>query len=293
MALEQVNDFRAEAQELDAFLAGLDDADWQRETAFKGWTINDVIQHLHYGDILGHKSATDVESYAELRDDLRDARAGGKSIQAFTREKLGHLVGADLLATWRQGYGELCDALAAMEPGARLKWSGPDMGVRMFATARQMEIWAHGQEIYDIMGQDRAHHDRIKNIAVIGVKTYSWTFANRGLEPPGEPPHVRLTAPSGEVWDWNEPSDTDIVEGDGGRVLPSRHAGAQHRRHAAHHERRCGSTLDGNRAVLCRSAGNTTGTRNACQGCCGLELIWVKARGVVVCKFWQWRTKRV
>lgn len=213
MALEQVNDFRAEAQELDEFLTKLDEADWDRETTFKSWTINDVVQHLHYGDILGHKSATDVATYAALRDELRDARAAGKTIQAFTREKLGHLVGGELLTAWRKGYGELCDALAAMEPGARLKWSGPDMGVRMFATARQMEIWAHGQEIYDVMGESRAHHDRIKNIAVIGVKTYGWTFANRGLEPPGEPPYVRLTAPSGEVWDWNEASETDVVEG--------------------------------------------------------------------------------
>ena len=42
------------------------------------------------------------------------------------------------MARWRQTLAQLCDALAAKPDDARLKWVGPDMGVRMFATARQM-----------------------------------------------------------------------------------------------------------------------------------------------------------
>ena len=53
----------------------------------------------------------------------------------------------------------------------------------------------------------------IKNIAVLGVKTYAWTFANRGVEVPGAQPYVRLTAPSGDIWDWGEPDETNKVEG--------------------------------------------------------------------------------
>ena len=213
MTLQQVEDFREEAKELGSLLAAIADDDWARETTFKRWTINDVIQHLHYGDILGLKSATDVQTYISLRDELRAARDSGTTFQQFTREKLAHLTGRKLLAAWQRGYTDLADALGAMDESARLTWSGPDMGVRMFATARQMEVWAHGQEIHDVLGRNRSPKDRIKNIAVIGVKTYGWTFANRGLEPPGEPPHVRLTAPSGEIWEWNEPSQTDTVEG--------------------------------------------------------------------------------
>jgi uncharacterized protein (TIGR03084 family) len=37
---------------------------------------------------------------------------------------------------------------------------------------------------------------------------------NRGLEVPGEPPYVRLIAPSGAIWDWNEPNDASQVSGD-------------------------------------------------------------------------------
>jgi uncharacterized protein (TIGR03084 family) len=77
-----------------------------------------------------------------------------------------------------------------------------------------METWAHGQDVYDLMRVRRRHTDRIKSIAVLGVKTFGWTFANRGLEPPGPPPYVRLIAPSGAVWEWNEENRTDRISGD-------------------------------------------------------------------------------
>jgi len=76
-----------------------------------------------------------------------------------------------------------------------------------------METWAHGQEVYDLMKVPRVPTDRIKSIAVIGVKTFGWTFMNRGLDVPGPAPHVRLVAPSGELWEWNEANGNDAVRG--------------------------------------------------------------------------------
>ena len=104
--------------------------------------------------------------------------------------------------------------LGESDPKRRLPWFGPDMGVRMFTTARLMETWAHGQEVYDLMRVERTHTDRIKHIATIGMKTFGWTFVNRGLEVPGAPPYVRLVAPSGEIWEWNEPSESERISGD-------------------------------------------------------------------------------
>ena len=94
-----------------------------------------------------------------------------------------------------------------------MKWVGPDMGIRMFTTARQMETWANGQDIYDLLRRARVHTDRIKNIGVIGVRTFGWTFANRHKALPGPVPHVRLTAPSGAIWEWNESNDESRIEG--------------------------------------------------------------------------------
>ena len=56
--LQQIMDFEAEGRELHEVLAPLTAADWERVTAFKGWTINDVMLHLHFGDTLAAASAT-------------------------------------------------------------------------------------------------------------------------------------------------------------------------------------------------------------------------------------------
>ena len=87
------------------------------------------------------------------------------------------------------------------------------MSVRSAITSRLMETWAHGQAIYDLLGVQRVNTDRIKSIAVLGILTFGWSFKNRGLESPGEVPYVRLTAPSGEIWEWNNPQGDNKVEG--------------------------------------------------------------------------------
>jgi uncharacterized protein (TIGR03084 family) len=120
---------------------------------------------------------------------------------------------AHLLARWIGTCHEMAELLGASDPRRRLPWFGPDMGVRMFTTARFMETWAHGQDVYDLMRVRRSYSDRIRHIAVLGVRTYGWTFANRGLEVPGDPPYVRLVAPSGAIWEWNEPSETSRITG--------------------------------------------------------------------------------
>jgi uncharacterized protein (TIGR03084 family) len=76
-----------------------------------------------------------------------------------------------------------------------------------------METWAHGQAIYDLLGQERSVGDRIKNVAVIGINTFGWTFTNRGLPVPEKRPSVRLTAPSGATWEWNQPDEGNVIEG--------------------------------------------------------------------------------
>jgi uncharacterized protein (TIGR03084 family) len=104
--------------------------------------------------------------------------------------------------------------LGESDPKRRLPWFGPDMGVRMFTTARYMETWAHSQEVYDLKGAKRTYNDRIKNVAAIGIRTFGWTFVNRKLEVPGPPPYVRLDAPSGAIWEWNDPSEEEYIRGD-------------------------------------------------------------------------------
>lgn len=211
--MRQVEDFRAEVDDLAAVLAPLAAADWDRVTQFKGYTIADVVRHLHQGDHMGLTSAERPEAFQTLLAERRQRRDQGISPRDDARLQFGHLTDNALLDAWRRDAIRLSDTLARLGPDARLKWAGPDMGVKMFSTARQMEVWAHGQEIVDILGLDRAPTDRLENIAVIGVRTFGWTFANRGEPAPGDPPAVVLDAPSGATWAWNDGSTSGRVAG--------------------------------------------------------------------------------
>lgn len=211
--LKEAEDLIAEADELHTFLQTLAPADWNRPTQFMDWTPWDVVAHLHFFDEVSLRALEGEEVFAKHRDDLMKNIIGGKTNQQIGRETYAGREPKALLDEWIEGCHDMARQLGESNPKRRLPWFGPDMGVRMFTTARLMETWAHGQEIYDLVGATREPTDRLKHIATIGVKTFGWTFVNRQLEPPGPPPYVRLVAPSGEIWEWNDPSDSERVEG--------------------------------------------------------------------------------
>ena len=88
------------------------------------------------------------------------------------------------------------------------------MSARSAISARQMETWAHGQEVFDVLGADREDHDRIRNIVVLGINTFGWTFKVRGETPPEPMPSVSLVSPSGEVWTYGESQQSNFIQGD-------------------------------------------------------------------------------
>lgn len=209
--LTQVGDLRAEGDALYELLQTLSEEDWSQATTFKDWTIYDVIAHLHFSD---HMGVTTLASGADFKALMRDIQTSRLPMVVYTRRWLGDIDGPQLQQRWRSLFLDMCDRLGAASPGQRLTWAGPGMRPRMFATARQMETWAHAWEIYDRLGVPRVHSDRLFNIATIGVRTFGWSFTNRKLEVPTEVPYVRLTAPSGAIWEWNDPGSENRIQGD-------------------------------------------------------------------------------
>jgi len=206
-------DFRDEVDELHGFLRGLAPEAWDLETQFMTWTPWDVVAHLHYFDLESKVSLQGEEAFAPHRRSLFENVAKGRTNKELARERFADFQAKALLEAWRRTAHELAEEVGALDPKTRLPWYGPDMGASMFITARYMETWAHGQEIYDLVGAFRRNTDRIRNVAAIGCRTYAWSFVNRRLEVPGPPPYVRLTAPSGAIWEWHEPSEEERIEG--------------------------------------------------------------------------------
>ena len=211
--LQQAIDFREESDSLFKLLENTDDARFDEKTQFKDWTANEVLHHLHFWNYAADLSLVDEPAFVDLLGKVMSGVSSG-GMRPFEAEWCKNEKGHAMLNTWRSFYTEMSDRFKEADPKQRLKWAGPDMSVRSSITARLMETWAHGQEVFDHLGAERQEADRIKNVAVIGMNTFGWTFINRKMDVPTDAPYVRLTAPSGEIWEWNEPSDTNKVEGD-------------------------------------------------------------------------------
>ena len=208
--MKQVEDFHAEVQVLGVLLAGLAPEDWDRQTQFKSWTVNDVIVHLHFWNKAADLSLQDPDGFdAFMARALPELQKGG--MRAYENAQVSER-GAALYEAWLGLADDMAVRWAKVDGKARMKWAGPEMSARSMMTARQMETWAHGQEIFDLMGHVQPQDDRIENIVFLGVNTFGWSHQVHGQPVPDHMPELRLTAPSGAVWQFGEPG-ADLIEG--------------------------------------------------------------------------------
>ncbi|MDM0000771.1 maleylpyruvate isomerase N-terminal domain-containing protein [Variovorax sp. J22P240] len=162
--MHEIQCLNEEIEELAGLLSSLKAQDWKGVTAFQAWTVNDVVLHLYASDYLGIAATTSQEAFTALFGDMQRGREAGHSSAMETRLRFPSLNGQELFELWFAQAMELSKRLAAQDPVERLPWIGPPMLVSTFAAARQMETWAHGQEIYDLRDLERAPTDRLRPI---------------------------------------------------------------------------------------------------------------------------------
>lgn|GEM_PF-566149 len=115
----------------------------------------------------------------------------------------------ELLNWFFESRNRLLAAFTTDDPRRRLPWFGPDMSVASSATARLMETWAHGQDIFDAVGVGHPLSPGLRSIAHLGVSTFAFAHRLNGLEVPTEPVRVELDAPEvNAVWTWG-PADAE------------------------------------------------------------------------------------
>ncbi|MEP5189060.1 MAG: TIGR03084 family metal-binding protein [Marinomonas sp.] len=211
-SMKQAEDFRAECASIEALLRGIEPGDFARPTAFKDWTFDRILHHLHMFNDAALLSLSGEEGLAGFKRDM-GAKLSSMPMAQVEAEYCGGLTGPALLDLWAEFYPKLADAFADMDPKARLPWFGPSMSARSSITARLMETWSHAQAIYDELGAARQSTDGIENIAVLGLNTYGWTFVNRKMDVPEPRPQLVLTAPSGAIWTLGEEAEGELVKG--------------------------------------------------------------------------------
>lgn len=206
---EVLADLAAEHSDLDGLVAGLDDETWDLPTPAEGWAIRDQVSHLAYFDEQAALSARDPAGFME--DVNRALAAGPDALMAGHLDRGRSMAPADLLSWWRAARAGLLEAMAGVDPDARVPWYGPPMRARSSVIARLMEAWAHGVDVADALGVRRQPTDRLFHVAELGVKTYGWSFSNRGLAVPAEKVRVALRGPSGRVRVWNDEAGACIT----------------------------------------------------------------------------------
>ncbi len=205
-----IGDLADETTALEAMLDGLDDALWQLATPAAGWDIADQVGHLAYFDDTALVSLLDPERFRRETAELR--LGGADSPDRIAADHRG-APGERVFAWFRAARRALLTGYAAVDPGARLPWYGPDMGVASSITARLMETWAHGQDIADALGVERIPTARLRHVAHLGIKAMPYSYSVNSLAPPAESIRVELTAPDGDTWTWGPVDAANTVTG--------------------------------------------------------------------------------
>lgn len=205
-----LRDLEAETADLVATLEGLTAAQWALATPAEGWDIHDQVVHLAFFDDLAILGFTRPEEFRVTVDALR---AGGPDwVDRVNRERT-MLSPVETLSWLTDSRAALGRVFAEVGPGARSQWFGPSMSAASAATARLMETWAHGQDVYDALGLPHTVTDRVRHVCHLGVITREFAFALRGLPAPRTDVRVELLAPSGDLWTWGPADAADRVTG--------------------------------------------------------------------------------
>lgn len=209
MIRDLVDDLAAEQDELDALLVHLSPSEWDTVTPSAPWTIRDTISHLAFFDERQVQAITDAESFA---NEIDQRMTGGTDDYTSIGVNRGRaMTPRDVLAWWRKVRATEIEAFLPLQPDQQIPWYGPPMKARSAVIARMMETWAHGQDVVDAIGLKREPTERLFHIAELGVKTFSWSFTNRGLEVPSERVRVALRGPSGSTMVWNDEWSNSIT----------------------------------------------------------------------------------
>jgi uncharacterized protein (TIGR03084 family) len=179
-------------------------------TPAPNWNVRDQIVHLAFFDEAVTTAVLDPTRFEAEREALRRRPEGVAEAAAAISRGSGIDEAIDRFATSRAA---LIRAFMEADPAARVPWYGPTMSVGSALTARIMETWAHGQDVFDGYGFRHPATSAVRQVAHIGVRALPNSYVGRGLGVPADPVFVGLTAPDGSEWTWGPADARNRVSG--------------------------------------------------------------------------------
>jgi uncharacterized protein (TIGR03084 family) len=203
-------DLVAEYDRIEAILAGLSEDDWLRPSAAAGWNMADVVLHL---------AQSEENVVRTLAEPLPDRSVwNDRSVpmdEAVERQVQEERTdAASTFQRWRSARRAAAAALRAADPDKPVRWAAAPLRPRTLATTRLAEHWAHALDIVEPLGIAYPDTARLHHIAWLGHRTLPYGFQVKGLEP--QPVFADLVGPSGESWQFGDPTAPSTITGDAG-----------------------------------------------------------------------------
>jgi uncharacterized protein (TIGR03083 family) len=182
--------FDAEAERLDRYFAGLDDAVWMRMSRCAGWTVRDVLAHLAGQEVYNHACLEDdLESLSE-RMVSGDISTVAEFNDWTVRTRRARPV-AQVLEEWRSKNGETRRRLRSLGRDATLPtMAGPyPVGLQVFHYASEYATHAD-----DVGVPDSASPGRVRWRARVGRFALSEQAAPVAVDQDGDGDYTVRTA---------------------------------------------------------------------------------------------------
>lgn len=195
---------------LTGVLTELTESQWRAPSAADRWSVADQVSHLAFFDDAVCSALTDPETF---RDEAAALMADGMDFPDRIAARYRELSTDELLAWFQAARERSLDAFRAVPADLRTPWFGVEMSAASSVTARLMETWAHGQDVYDAVGIAHPPSRAWRSIAHLGIGSFAFAYRNNGLAVPDAPIRVHLDAPGGEQWTWGPDDAADSITG--------------------------------------------------------------------------------
>src|SRR5947207_9687787 len=115
------DDLEAEHADLDAVVAPLDAAAWDRLTPAAGWAVRDQIHHLGWFDRNAVVAVEEPDAFTTTMNEMLGDFAAFETTMATEARSLP---ADELLRWWRAGRDKLLRVLRHADPSLRVPWYG-------------------------------------------------------------------------------------------------------------------------------------------------------------------------
>jgi uncharacterized protein (TIGR03084 family) len=204
-----VADLAAEQAALRDLVGDIDDDHWLAPTPAWGWDVRDTISHLAHIDEM---AVSTVRGDDGAINTVAERSASGEDLTYRGVLRGRNMGGPEVLAWWDASSAVERDVLLALDPSLRVPW-GIGMRAPSLITARLMETWAHGLDVFTALSREPVDTDRLAHVAWLATRALPYAYSVAGEEPPAAPLFVELTLPSGARWTFGPEDASDRIRG--------------------------------------------------------------------------------